>query len=209
MAPGTLAHEGTSVGVALIILQALLAMGIGAVFVASAIPKLRHPRGFVLAVMEYRLLPPRASWIVGRMVPPLELLVGLLLASGAVLPAAAAAAMALLLSFLFGIGVNLARGRDLDCHCFGNARKRVIGWRVIVEDAGLLVASAVLMLSSVASGHENALAAWSPWRLLLFARLPVGPAVVALSALAVAVVVITLALNPVPAPHHATATKAK
>ena len=55
---------------------------LGIIFLTSAVPKLRHPKGFVLAVLEYRVLPPRLSWYYARLVPPLEFLLALLLLSG-------------------------------------------------------------------------------------------------------------------------------
>jgi hypothetical protein len=41
-------------------IEAILSVLLGVIFLTSALPKLRHPRGFVLAVLEYRVLP-RAS----------------------------------------------------------------------------------------------------------------------------------------------------
>jgi uncharacterized membrane protein YphA (DoxX/SURF4 family) len=178
-------------------LQVALAVGLGGVFVASALPKLRHPRGFVLAVMEYRVLPMRASWVVGRVAPAVELMMGLMLATGVLLPVAASAAMALLLCFLAAIGLNLARGRDLDCHCFGAARKRKIGWRVMLEDTALLLAGGSLLgLLMAMSTTLVALAAWSPWRLLSLAVSPVESAVIAVGLLAALVVITALLLDP-------------
>lgn len=125
-------------------IEVLLSAVLGISFLAAAVPKLRHPKGFVLAVLEYRVLPPRLSWFYARLVPPVEFLLALLLFSGtAVRPAAAIMAM-LLLSFIVAVGINLARGRKLDCHCFGKATRRPIGWRLLLQDAALLCAAIVL-----------------------------------------------------------------
>jgi uncharacterized membrane protein YphA (DoxX/SURF4 family) len=128
-----------------------LALGavLGLVFMASAVPKLRHPRGFVLAVLEYRVLPPRLSRLYARLVPPLEFLVALLMLTGTAVRSAAAVMSVLLLSFIVAIGINMARGRDLDCHCFGRATTRTIGWRALLQDVVLLgAAMAVIVLAS-------------------------------------------------------------
>lgn len=100
------------------ILELFLRLLLGAVFLVSAIPKLRHPRGFVLMVLEYRILPPSLGELYAWMLPPLELFVGLLLLTGAAVRVATIMASFLLLSFIAAIGINLARGRDLDCGCF-------------------------------------------------------------------------------------------
>ena len=140
---------------------------LGLVFMASAVPKLRHPRGFVLAVLEYRVLPPRLSRLYARLVPPLEFLVALLLLTGTAVRSAATVMSALLLSFIVAIGINMARGRDLDCHCFGRATPRPIGWRALLQDVVLLSAAmAVIVLAS----EWVAPAPWSVFRIAGLAK---------------------------------------
>jgi len=126
------------------VIEALLSITLGIIFLASAVPKLRHPKGFILAALEYRVLPPRLSWFYARLVPPLEFLLALLLLTGTALRSAAIVISVLLLSFIVAVGINLARGRDLDCHCFGKATRRPIGWRLLLQDGALLVAAITL-----------------------------------------------------------------
>ena len=126
--------------------EMLLSMVLGISFLVAAVPKLQHPKGFVLAVLEYRVLPPRLGWFYGRVVPPLEFLLALLLLSGTAVRPAAAAMVVLLLSFIAAVGVNLARGRHLDCHCFGKTNRRSIGWKLLLQDAALLGAAMTLVV---------------------------------------------------------------
>jgi uncharacterized membrane protein YphA (DoxX/SURF4 family) len=148
-------------------LEVALSAVLGLVFMASAVPKLRHPRGFILAVLEYRVLPPRLSRLYARLVPPLEFLVALLVLTGTAVRSAAAAMSMLLLSFIVAMGINMARGRDLDCHCFGRATTRPIGWRVLLQDVVLLgAAMAVIVLAS----EWVAPAPWSAFRLAGLAK---------------------------------------
>jgi uncharacterized membrane protein YphA (DoxX/SURF4 family) len=140
---------------------------LGLVFMASAVPKLRHPRGFVLAVLEYRVLPPRLSRLYARLVPPLEFLLAFLVLTGTAVRSAAAVMSVLLLSFIVAMGINMARGRDLDCHCFGRATTRPIGWRALLQDVVLLGASiAVIVLASEWVAPEP----WSVFRLAGLAK---------------------------------------
>jgi uncharacterized membrane protein YphA (DoxX/SURF4 family) len=148
-------------------IQAALSGVIGCVFAASALPKLRHPRGFVLAVIEYRVLPPHLSWIAARAIPPLELLAALLLLTGTAVRAAATLLVALLCGFIVAIGINIARGRSLDCHCFGKAHSRTIGWRVLLEDALLLGGCVVIVALTL---NWGGLAPWSVFGNLGLAR---------------------------------------
>src|SRR5947209_4134985 len=118
---------------AMSIMEVILSAMLGIIFLTSAVPKLRHPKGFVLAVLEYRVLPPRLSWYYARLVPPLEFLLALLLLTGTAVRFAAAILSMLLLSFIAAVAINLARGRNLDCHCFGKPTTRPIGWRLLLH----------------------------------------------------------------------------
>lgn len=143
-------------------MQVLLSLALAFIFLASAVPKLRHPSGFVLAVLEYRVLPARLSWVYARMVPPLELLLVLLLLSGTAVRSVAIVMSLLLLSFITAVGTNLARGRHLDCHCFGKASSRPFGWRLLLEDAALLGTALAL---AVITQEWVAPESWSVFRL--------------------------------------------
>jgi methylamine utilization protein MauE len=143
-------------------IEVLLSTGLAIVLLVAAVPKLRHHKGFILAVLEYRVLPPHLSWLYARLVPPLECLLALLLLSGTAVRSAAITISLLLLSFILAVGINLARGRDLDCHCFGKATRRPIGWRLLLQDGALLTASIAL----TAVTHEwVAPEPWSVFRL--------------------------------------------
>jgi uncharacterized membrane protein YphA (DoxX/SURF4 family) len=143
-------------------MEVLLSTALGVIFLASAVPKLRHPRGFILAVLEYRVLPPSLSWFYARLVPPLEFLAALLLLSGIAVRSAAVVLLPLLLSFIVAVGINLARGRDLDCHCFGKATSRPIGWRLLLQD-GVLLGAAIAL--SIVTSEWVAPEPWSVFRL--------------------------------------------
>lgn len=142
--------------------EVLLSTVLAIIFLAGAVPKLCHPKGFILAVLEYRVLPTRLGWFYARLVPPLEFLLALLLLSGTAVRSAAVVVSLLLLSFIAAIGINLARGRDLDCHCFGTTTRRPIGWKLLFQDGALL--GAAIALAAAASewiGQEP----WSVFRL--------------------------------------------
>jgi hypothetical protein len=179
MSPAALLTLALSLGLSLLL---------GGVFVSAALPKLRHPKGFLLTVLEYRILPEGASRLYARLVPPFELLAALLLFAGVAVRPIALLLGLLLISFLIAVGINLARGRDLDCGCFGSGRaksaSRRIGPDLVLQDLGLLAAS--LLLAALVPDWLGA-ASWSVARLL--ARLAGTPVAVAL------VVVACLALT--------------
>jgi hypothetical protein len=142
------------------IIEATLGLALAAVFGASAVPKLRHPRGFLLAVLLYRVLPPRLGTLYARLLPPLEVFVALLLLSGTAVRFAATIAAALLVSFMLAVGINITRGRDLECHCFGHSANRRIGWPLMLQDGALLVAT--IAVAAPATAWISA----EPWSVL-------------------------------------------
>lgn len=162
----------------ILVLQLGLSLLLGGVFLAAALPKLRHPKGFLLTVLEYRLLPEGASRLYARLLPPLELLVALLLFAGVAARLTALLLALLTVSFLIGVGVNVARGRDLDCGCFGQGKgaSRRIGPGVLLQDAGLLAAALVL---AATTPQWLGAAPWSlTWPLARLSSAPVaGPLV--------------------------------
>src|SRR5205807_7414868 len=113
VAPRSANYAGGRGAMSVIVMEVVLSAVLGIIFLASAVPKLRHPKGFVLAVLEYRVLPPRLSWFYARLVPPLEFLLALLLLTGTAVRSAAVVMSMLLLSFIAAVGINLTRGRDL------------------------------------------------------------------------------------------------
>lgn len=167
---------------------------LGGVFIAAALPKLRHPKGFLLTVLEYRILGDGASRLYALVVPPFELLAALLLFAGVAVRPTALLLSLLLLSFLVAIGVNLARGRDLDCGCFGSGTRkgtsRRIGPGLLLQDLGLL-AAALLLVATLPRWMDPA-----PWSVaLLLARLVGVPVAVALVCSACLALTVWLALG--------------
>ncbi len=113
------------------------AITLSVTFLMSSIRKLRHPRAFVLDVLDYRILPPRLARVYGRLLPPTEFVCGVALVVGIWPPGTGALAGALLISFLVAVATNLARGRTMDCHCFGS-RSEPLGWTTVARLCVLL-----------------------------------------------------------------------
>jgi hypothetical protein len=118
----------------------LLPPALGVILLCSAASKFRHPKGFILTVVNYRVMPVGCAMVVGRILPYAELAVGGLLISGAYSKVATAAASALLLSFTLAVGINVLRGRDIDCGCFGS-HSHPIRARLLLQDVSLTMLS--------------------------------------------------------------------
>ena len=104
--------------------------------------------GFRSAVLEYRVLPDKLATLYATATPWLELLTAFALIAGVIVRVAAIAATALFVSFGGGIAVNLWRGRNLDCHCFGQMYSETLSVMSLVRVAVLAIGSVMLAVSS-------------------------------------------------------------
>jgi hypothetical protein len=85
----------------------------------------------------------------GVLLPMVECVVALMLASATLAWWGAVAALVLLLAFTVAITMSLARGERPPCHCFGQLHARPIGWHTVVRNALFAaVAGLILILSN-------------------------------------------------------------
>ncbi|MGD0436516.1 MAG: MauE/DoxX family redox-associated membrane protein [Bryobacteraceae bacterium] len=123
----------------LLILRLFLAV----VFIYAAYTKLRDPwMVFAMSIDAYQLLPEWAVLTLGRTLPWLELVLGLLLALGFRLRYTASGATALLAVFFTIMLWAFAKGMAIDCGCFGPGD--MIGPRTLMRDGALLAISGTL-----------------------------------------------------------------
>jgi uncharacterized membrane protein YphA (DoxX/SURF4 family) len=130
----------------LTILRAALAL----VFLYAAYTKLRQPwLLFAMSIDAYQILPEWAALTLGRVLPWLELFLGLLLATGFGLRYAAAGA-SILLGLFFAVMVRAyVMGMKIDCACFGLGE--AIGPATLARDGLLLALSVGLTVMAVGS----------------------------------------------------------
>jgi uncharacterized membrane protein YphA (DoxX/SURF4 family)/peroxiredoxin len=118
---------------------ALARLALAAVFVVSAIAKLRDRPGSRSGVEAFGVPQPLVGFVAGAL-PVTELACALLL----LLPDPAATvgavgSLVLLLTFTTAIVANLARGRHPECHCFGSlSDKDGIGWDTVARNVALM-----------------------------------------------------------------------
>src|ERR1700685_3469310 len=121
----------------LLILRVALAL----VFLYAAYTKLRQPwLLFAMSIDAYQILPEWAALTLGRILPWLELTLGLLLATGLGLRYSAAGASIMLAAFFAVMVRAYAMGMKIDCACFGLGE--AIGPGTLARD-GLLLALSV------------------------------------------------------------------
>lgn len=111
---------------------------IGLVFLLSSITKLRDPKGFTMAVYNFRVLPVPLADLYAALIPYVEMITGALLLLGLLTQIAAAVAFLTLLSFTLAIGWNLTRGQHPDCHCFGNLFSEELSSMLVIRNVALM-----------------------------------------------------------------------
>jgi uncharacterized membrane protein YphA (DoxX/SURF4 family) len=111
---------------------------LAAVFLLSGLAKLPRREEFVRAVRNYQLVPDRLGGLVGRVLPPLEVAGGALLALGLGIRPVAALLALCLAAFSGAVSINLLRGRTIDCGCFGPVAQQQITWWTVARNVVLL-----------------------------------------------------------------------
>ncbi len=132
--------------------QWTLGLLLGAVFIYASWDKILNPAEFARIVYHYQLVGPSRNVgplpanLLAVTLPWIELVVGLLLATGLWRREAAAVAAVMLLVFVLAVGAALARGIDLEnCGCFTvTGAGREAGLRLIAGDLLLLAAAVAL-----------------------------------------------------------------
>ena len=93
---------------------------VGGVWIWAGLLKLPHPEASITAVRAYQLLPPSLAEGVGRVLPMLEVVVGVCLVLGLLSRLSAAVSALLLIAFIIGIVSVWSRGIAINCGCFGD-----------------------------------------------------------------------------------------
>ncbi len=107
----------------------LLRIAIGAVFIYAAYAKLHYAGAwhlqdyhfiFAFGINSYEILSPEHALLLARVLPWLELVLGLVLISGIGLRWAGSFTVLLLLIFMFALARAASKGLAINCGCFGN-----------------------------------------------------------------------------------------
>lgn len=140
----------------------LLRLLVGALLLIAGVSKLGDREAFDNAVTDYDILPARLARPFARLVPLLEVLLGVLLLLGLFTVESAALAVPLFASFSLAIGVNMLRGRHVDCHCFGSTTNDRVGPAALVRSLLLTFAALYVVIGASRFGSLDALMYGTP-----------------------------------------------
>ena len=129
------------------ILMLLGRVGLGAVFLYAAYTKLRVPWAiFAMSINSYQILPEPLVIFIARVLPWLELVLGVLLIVGWKLRYVAAATSSLLLGFFVIMLRSYFKGLGIDCCCFGVGE--ALSVRTLARDGILVAVSLALTVAA-------------------------------------------------------------
>jgi uncharacterized membrane protein YphA (DoxX/SURF4 family) len=116
---------------------------VGGVFLAAGILKLGHPADLAAAITAYKTgLPPPLVAVLSLALPPFEILLGIYLIAGLLLPISSLVAAVVLMIFTGIVASAVARGLSAPCGCFGPADTAPATWWTVARDAVLLAGAA-------------------------------------------------------------------
>jgi len=123
-----------------------LRLALALLFLAAAWHKLRDPRGFRVALADYRLLPAATTSAVAALLVTAEVAAAVLLLVATPRAAGPLLGAALLALYAGAVAVNLLRGRrHIDCGC--GAGGATLTWSLVARNA-ILLAAALACLTS-------------------------------------------------------------
>jgi hypothetical protein len=109
-------------------------------FAAAGALKIGHASDLAASITAFGLgIPPSLVATLAVALPPCELLLGVYLIGGWLLPIASVVASALLVVFLAVLASGVVRGLSTPCGCFGPADAGPITWMTVLRDALFLL----------------------------------------------------------------------
>lgn len=127
-------------------------IALGLVFLAAGALKIGHASDLAANITAFGFgLPPVLVAIGSIALPPFELLLGVYLIGGWLLPATSVVASAMLLLFIGVVASVVARGLTVSCGCFGAGDSAPATWWTVARDAAFLIPAIYLVWWSRAS----------------------------------------------------------
>lgn len=131
----------------LAIVEAVARVGLGAMFVYSALAKIDDPGEFAHSVGRYRMLPEFTIGLFSLTMPVVELLTGLTMLFTKWMREASLLVFGMMAMFIIALSQALFRGLEISCGCFGvpsvGGRQEIL--MALLRDLVLIIPAAWLM----------------------------------------------------------------
>jgi len=132
---------------------------LAAVFAVAGVAKLADRAGSRQAIINFGL-PAVLATPLGLLLPLAEVAVAVALVPASTAWWAAVGALTLLLVFVGGIAANLARGREPECHCFGQLHSAPAGWKTLARNGALTLVAGFIVWQGYGSSAGPGALSW-------------------------------------------------
>jgi hypothetical protein len=136
-------------------------LALGAMFIASSLPKIRLPYAFLSDVYGYELVGPKLGVLVAMTLPWIELFVGICLVGGIFIGGALLASVAMGAMFTFVLASALYRHLDISCGCFSSAAGK-ISYMTLIRAISITLFSAAAYAATILLAPRQWLAPPAP-----------------------------------------------
>jgi len=118
----------------------VIRISLGVVFVIAGVLKLNHAADLAATITGLRLgLPGPLVAVIAVALPPFEILLGLYLLAGWLLPVTSTVTVGLLLAFIAVLSSAVLRGLSTPCGCFGTGDSAPTTWLTVLRDGAMIV----------------------------------------------------------------------
>lgn len=126
------------------LLKLIARVVLGFMFLVVAVGKIYDAGAFAKEITRYSMAPELIVNFMAIVMPWLELATGLLIIAGIRVKANAALIGAMLIMFIAAVATAWARGLNINCGCYSNLAKEVVGIKKILENSSLLILAVYL-----------------------------------------------------------------
>jgi hypothetical protein len=128
-------------------LEMLIRLGIGGMFVFASVFKIADPKGFAVLIAQYQFLPHNMVNLWALILPQIEFWFGLALIVTPFVRECVLVILALFVSFIIALVWALTLDLGITCGCFqiNGAQSKAEAWTALIRDLVLLVPTAWLL----------------------------------------------------------------
>lgn len=129
-------------------------IGIGVIFIYAGLSKILHPLLFLENLYDYDLLDEESLYVVGAILPCLELTIGVCLVGKIMCPGSLFLCVIMLVTFFATQISVVVRGISVSCACFGSNPEQLVGYATILRTGLLVVVALWLLLVILRSNNK-------------------------------------------------------
>ena len=117
----------------------MVRLGLGIMFLWSAMPKLAQPYLFLVNVYGYEMVGPKVGILAAMIIPFLEFFVGVCLLGSVFVSGSLLISLGLMAFFTYAHAFVLYHGLSVDCGCFSASSESLISYESLIRNLVILL----------------------------------------------------------------------